>query len=68
MDIYSIAWKNLEKKIAATRRRSIHRSDLNKWMLEALEEAVDKCEAFPTEPLAVELDARIPPEDRPHAR
>ena len=40
MDIYGIAWKNLEKKIAATRRRSISKADLTKWQLEALEEAV----------------------------
>ncbi len=40
MDIYGIAWKNLEKKIAATRRQSIRKTDLLKWQLEALEEAV----------------------------
>ncbi len=57
MDIYGIAWKNLEKKITATRRRSISKADLTKWMLEALEEAVDECHGVP-------LIKLIPPEDR----
>jgi len=43
VNIYGTAWKNLEKKIAATRRQSISRADLVKWQLEALEEAVDSC-------------------------
>ena len=43
MDIYGTAWKNLEHKIAATRRRSISKADLVMWQLEALEQAVDKC-------------------------
>ncbi len=42
MDIYGRSWKNLEKKIAATRRRSISKADLTKWQLEALEEAIDE--------------------------
>jgi len=42
MDIYGIAWKSLERKIASTRRQSISKSDLTQWQLEALEEAVDK--------------------------
>ena len=42
MEIYGMAWKNLEKKIAATRRQSIRKADLTKWQLEALEEAIDQ--------------------------
>ncbi|KKL26124.1 hypothetical protein LCGC14_2398410 [marine sediment metagenome] len=41
-DIYSVAWKMLERKIASTRRQSISKVDLMKWQLEALEEAVDR--------------------------
>ena len=47
MDIYGIAWKSLEKKIAASRRRSISKADLVKWQLEALEEAVDEARSMP---------------------
>ncbi|KKM72280.1 hypothetical protein LCGC14_1422100 [marine sediment metagenome] len=43
MDIYGAAWKNLERKIAATRRQSISKADLVRWQLEALEQAVDEC-------------------------
>ena len=62
MDIYGMAWKNLEKKIAATRRQSIHKADLLKWQLEALEEAVDEME-----PESLVRD-RLALEDRSHAR
>ncbi|KKM92737.1 hypothetical protein LCGC14_1215540 [marine sediment metagenome] len=62
MDVYGMAWKNLEKKIAATRRRSISKADLTKWQLEALEEAVDRSRQGVNL-----LAAPIPPEGRPHA-
>ncbi|KKN47206.1 hypothetical protein LCGC14_0665470 [marine sediment metagenome] len=42
MDIYGAAWKNLERKIASSRRRSLTRADLIAWQLEALEKAVDE--------------------------
>ncbi|KKM74559.1 hypothetical protein LCGC14_1399180 [marine sediment metagenome] len=45
MDIYGTAWKNLERKIAATRRQSISKADLVLWQLEALEQAVDEYHA-----------------------
>ena len=41
-DIYSVAWKILERKIAATRRQSISKADLVQWQLQAIEEAVDR--------------------------
>ncbi|KKM24153.1 hypothetical protein LCGC14_1608040, partial [marine sediment metagenome] len=55
MDIYGTAWKNLERKIAATRRRSISKADLVRWQLEALEQAVDEYHA-------ADLLKPIPPE------
>ncbi len=59
MDIYGIAWKNLERKIAATRRQSIRKADLLKWQLEALEEAVDKYHLLKTNPLAIKVDEDV---------
>lgn len=41
-DIYSVAWKMLEEKIAKSRRRSISKADLVQWQLQALEAAVDR--------------------------
>lgn len=65
MDIYGIAWKNLAKKVAATRKQSIRKADLMKWQLEALEEAVDGCASR----LADTLAKPIPSEARPrHAQ
>jgi len=40
-DIYSIAWKVLEERIAKSRRQSISKSDLVEWRLQALEQAID---------------------------
>jgi len=40
-DIYSIAWKVLEERIAKSRRQSISKSDLIEWRLQALEQAID---------------------------
>ncbi|KKM94897.1 hypothetical protein LCGC14_1193690 [marine sediment metagenome] len=40
-DIYSIAWKVLEEKIAKSRKQSIHKSDLVEWRLQALEQAIE---------------------------
>jgi len=40
-DIYSIAWKVLEERIAKSRRQSISKSDLVEWRLWALEQAID---------------------------
>ncbi len=58
MDIYGTAWKNLERKIAATRRQSISKADLVLWQLEALEQAVDEYHA-------ADRLKPIPPETRP---
>jgi len=41
-DIYSVAWKILEEKIAKSRRQSISKADLMEWQLRALEAAVDR--------------------------
>ena len=41
-DIYGIAWKMLEEKIARSRRRSVSKADLVQWQLQALEAAVDR--------------------------
>ncbi|KKM85778.1 hypothetical protein LCGC14_1285610 [marine sediment metagenome] len=41
-DIYSVAWKVLEEKIAKSRRQSISKADLMQWQLQALEAAVDR--------------------------
>ncbi len=60
MDIYGTAWKNLERKIAATRRQSISKADLVLWQLEALEQAVDKCGLLPTNPLAIKIGEDVP--------
>ena len=72
MDIYGTAWKNLEHKIAATRRQSISKADLVLWQLEALEQAVDKCGPLSTNPLAIKIGEDVPfevvpalPETRP---
>ena len=40
-DIYSIAWKVLEERIAKSRRQSISKADLLEWRLQALEQAID---------------------------
>lgn len=41
-DTYSIAWKILAERIAATRKQSISKHDLLGWQLKALEDAVDR--------------------------
>ena len=41
-DIYGVAWKILEERIAKSRRQSISKSDLIEWQLRALEAAVDR--------------------------
>ncbi|KKK98439.1 hypothetical protein LCGC14_2642750 [marine sediment metagenome] len=40
-DVYGLAWKLLELRIAKTRRQSISKKDLAEWQLKALEQAVD---------------------------
>ncbi len=60
MDIYGTAWKNLERKIAATRRQSISKADLVMWQLEALEQAVDKCGPLSANPLAIKIGEDVP--------
>ncbi len=40
--IYSMSWKILQRRIAATRRQSISKAELVQWQLQALEQAVDR--------------------------
>ncbi len=44
LDIYSLAWKLLEKRIAKSRRQAITKADIREWQLRSLEEAVDNCD------------------------
>ena len=64
MDIYGTAWKNLEQKIAATRRQSIRKADLMKWQLEALEDAVDKSRIEPWFDKPIPSEVRVDVHDR----
>ena len=39
--VYSTAWKVLQDRIAASRRRTFTKTDLNGMLFQALEEAID---------------------------
>ena len=41
-NIYMMAWKSLDARIAKSRRQSISKADIAQWQLRALEEAVDR--------------------------
>ena len=40
-NIYTVAWRLLQKRIAASRRQTIARRELERWQLEALQKAIE---------------------------
>ncbi len=55
-DIYGIAWRALEQRIAKTRRQSISKKELTEWQLKALQQAIDTWLDSPAAQLMTQLE------------